>query len=301
MKKLTLLLLCCSMFFPLASFAQRGDLAIPEGANLQTYPILNHHGITVKDQVDMHLRLTVLREPWTGYNWYRDKKRFVLETLPAWTMVWVDEDDMSPNPTPIYKDDCGNRLVELSKCPECSGITQPSRYKFPFGDDPSIMASASIHSDDSKGGGFFDDLTNFVKGTWHFAWLLFLLLLGLFAIVAAGYVFYRLLKWLFGDSKDPGPAKPKTITSGPASTVAPIPAFANSGVEDQEIAAVPASAASAATVTAPAEDDSPKRRFFTCYFGGATDQIKVVSGGLKEVHVEQSTKGNDFTTTIRVR
>jgi hypothetical protein len=110
---------------------------------------------------------------------------------------------------------------------------------------------------------------------------------------------------------------PKPSTTRARYVSEPAPANSSASVVPVMTSVVPAPvatpaptpvAASEVPPEAPKETDTtetvaskPGRRFVTCYFGSPDDPIKVISGGCKEVHVEQSTKGGDHTTTIKVR
>lgn len=257
LRKFTLFfVLCCSLLLPLTTFAQRGSRAVPEGANLERYPLSNHI-LTTKEQAELSLRPMVIEQPWTGYNWYQGKQRFVLETLPAGTLVLADT-----NGKLIYKADCGNRLVEIPTCPKCLA-TMPVTT-------PPVQQPRN----------FLDRLWNAVRDFWRFLGGVILLLLGLLVLLGLLYLLYRLLRRLFEGLQAP----PTTPTPATRTT------------ESGTSRATP----SAPPIVMPVDVPS-QRRFVTCYPGGPTEQTKVVSGGCKEVHVEQSLKGDDWLTTIRLR
>jgi hypothetical protein len=90
----------------MAAFGQ-GIEAIPAWANLERYPFMGR-SLTPVEQATLGLRPVIVSSPWTGLNWYEARRRFVLETLPVGTLVLSDLDGV-----PIYKANCGNRLVSL--------------------------------------------------------------------------------------------------------------------------------------------------------------------------------------------
>jgi len=111
MKKLLLLFAVTLAVTPLQ--AQRGIMAAPIEADTISYPIMKRP-ITVADMARMNLHPMKLDTAVTVLNWYRDKNRFLLETLVKGTVVLQDSAGVIR-----YKADCSNRLVEMPKCPNC--------------------------------------------------------------------------------------------------------------------------------------------------------------------------------------
>lgn len=272
MRKLTVLLLCCFIFLSVAATAQRGIEAVPEGANLEQYPLFDHP-LTTKDQAKLSLHPMILDQPWTGYNWYRGKQRFVLETLSVGTLVFADTTGK-----PIYKADCANRLVELRACPKCAPTVT---YNTPATPTRSTL----------------DRFWDFLKGLWQIIGAILLLLLLALLIAALLYGIYRLLDALFNreprDRRDPSVVPYPGLIAPMATT--PTPASAT-----PRAATVPVSTPT--STQQPIADAPLQRRFVAVYFGNApADEIKVRSRGCGQVFVEQVPEDGTYTTTIRIR
>ncbi|MFA7216832.1 MAG: hypothetical protein WC095_02530 [Candidatus Paceibacterota bacterium] len=94
-------------------FAQRGEFTIPADAEMDKFPVVSGP-LSTRQQAEMRLAPHFLRKAIVVQNHFRglrdNKGRFVLETLPANTIVLVDTTG-----TIRYKADCGNRLVEVPK------------------------------------------------------------------------------------------------------------------------------------------------------------------------------------------
>lgn len=105
----------------LSAFAERGQFAVPDSAELDEFPVLSGP-LSSKQQAEMGLAPTLLKQAVVFQNHFRnlrDKKgRFVLETLPADTLVLVDQKGVIR-----YKADCGNRLVEIPSATVKSSIS----------------------------------------------------------------------------------------------------------------------------------------------------------------------------------
>ena len=106
--------------------AQTKSVAMPPGAMIDTYPILDTGGkpLSVEVYTRLGLKPCVLREDWTGFNWYStyqgvESNRFWYETLSAGTEALCDAEGV-----PRYKTDCGNRLVAIPQCELCDAETR---------------------------------------------------------------------------------------------------------------------------------------------------------------------------------
>ncbi len=101
--------LCLMLFVSVSELSaqrQRTYPATPPNAELDKYP-LKDTVLTTAEMTALGVRPLRLTSPWVGFNWFRDKKRFAYDSLPAGTMVLVDNAGKLR-----YKADCGNRLVE---------------------------------------------------------------------------------------------------------------------------------------------------------------------------------------------
>jgi hypothetical protein len=200
-----------------AASTHRGELAVPAGAQLWQYP-LYPGPVSAAAKAALGLHVVESAVPWTGYNYYRDLRggRWVLETLPAGTLVLVDG-----NGNPVYKADCGNRLVGIEKCPTCpvvvskenaSGSTSGGRER-----SGHAKAGSGFWSRHPSLGKFYDFL-----GTLVF-WLL-----GLFLLLAL----LALLWWLLTSTVNafrernqlppPPPPAPAPVVVPPV-PVSPVP------------------------------------------------------------------------------
>ena len=101
--------LCLMLFVSgsgLSAQRQRTYPATPPNAELDRYP-LKDTVLTQAEMTTLGVRPLRLSIPWVGFNWFRDKRRFAYDSLPAGTLVLVDSAGKLR-----YKADCGNRLVE---------------------------------------------------------------------------------------------------------------------------------------------------------------------------------------------
>ena len=110
-------------------FAQKGEFAVPQDAQLDKYPILEtNKPLTVMQIADMHLHPVRLEKPTVVQNHFRGlhgrEGRFVVETLPKGTLVLLDE-----NGNLRYKEDCGNRLVEFDNQALVRGIVSSIKMR----------------------------------------------------------------------------------------------------------------------------------------------------------------------------
>jgi hypothetical protein len=205
----------------------RSTIAYPAQAELDRFPIIwtkNPAQAEVRRTLGaLGLRLEVLKVEWTGYNWYRHLNRFVYETIPVGTLVYVDSAGI-----PRYREDCGNRLVEPAKCPQCGtvGLTDSTSN----GLIGALAVSTDSASVQSKSAGFWAQLTNGLKslavGFWNWIGKVFepLLWLALFLLGLAlliGCVMW-VLGWLLDLFSGSRNHRPAVTTVGPT-PVHPVP------------------------------------------------------------------------------
>ena len=102
-----------------------GGFVEPANAEMEKYPILSAP-LDLRAQAQLGLTPKVLGHGVVVMNHYRNVKpknmgRFVLETLPAGTLVLASKDGKLR-----YKADCGNRIIEVLPCPQCPGTAETS-------------------------------------------------------------------------------------------------------------------------------------------------------------------------------
>src|SRR3989344_5397745 len=176
------LLLVGTLSLPAATRVVRGEFAAPASAELEKFPLAKAP-LTIQEMAMLDLRATKLEANWTGFNFNARIDRFMLENLPAGTLVLVDQNEVVR-----YKADCGNRLVDLAKCPECGSVPVT---------EPVPVASPDPHP------GLWQRMTEGIRdaaiAVWSglgaflapFGWLA-LLLLGLLLLPLIGYLLYQL-------------------------------------------------------------------------------------------------------------
>jgi len=166
-------------------FSQHGQFAEPIGAELDKFPIMTKP-LSVSEQARFGLSAKKLEKSVVVENHFRNIRhgRFVLETLPAGTLVLADKDGKLR-----YKADCGNRIVESSKCPECPQTSTAGPVKT---------------TSESNATGAWSRFLNAIKKAWVGVWEALGWILGalipllLFLALAAllGYAIMRALeKW----------------------------------------------------------------------------------------------------------
>jgi hypothetical protein len=219
----TLALLCVS------AFGQKGQFAVPYGADLVKYPIMPGR-LTTADVVKMELMSKVLKDPVMVFNHARglqDKDgRFMLETLIPKTTVWVDQ----KTGTILYKEDCGNRISEVIN----STVTGESIPLVVGGNIVQIKPTVPKI-------GWWDAFNNAMKSAaqeiWGFiknllapfGWLL-LFLLGLLLLgLLLSPLFWGLDKWLRHDPSPAVPPTPRTPTPSAPKTGNTPPVINQSG------------------------------------------------------------------------
>lgn len=198
----------------LPALAQRGEFAEPAGAELSQFPIKTAP-LTLAQQAELGLSAKRLDNPVVVQNHFRNIRngRFVLETLPAGTLVLVDK-----NGTLRYKADCGNRLVEPVNCLQC--------HKLALGGDRRAKGEISPKSSTP----FKEWLKRGWEGMGQLLGLMLgalLPLLGLLALLAVlgllGYALYRLFQsWRNDGGNNPPP--PMNPRPAPVAPMPPAPA-----------------------------------------------------------------------------
>ncbi len=238
--------------------SSNGEFAAPQGAQLEKYP-LEGHQLSLSQQAELGLKPVRLETAWTGYNHYRGLRggRWVLETLPAGTIVLADKDG-----NPVYKADCGNRLVALAKCPACGTASIPAG---------------------SHRRGFWDRHPNFRNFLEHLG-LLCLALLGIFLLLLLLLFLWTLLRRIYEEliapfRGNPGPTR-ATATSSPASP-------SSSGAPPPD----PSASGSGAP-------GGRQNRYVAFYHGEGTEPHKVNFGGHRHVSVNDHGDGK-FTINFR--
>jgi hypothetical protein len=261
----------------------RSQAATPTNAQLEQYP-LQVGPLSVNEEARLNLRPVKLEKDWTGYNYYRALRgdgRWVLETIPAGTLVLADAKG-----NPVYKVSCGNRLV---------GISVP---KDPSCPPPAAKSFLERHP-------LLQNFLDFLKSV---GWILLgaLLLAALFLLL--GLLFNLLREELGRWSRSPGttsevpseshptaqPASPAlgpTVVPIPASPSAPAPATPPDA--DQEAAGTTPDAPASSTSTPP----TSTRRHLAFYRGMDGDTHKVKLVGHNQVAVTH--EGDDITIRFK--
>lgn len=289
---------------------ERSTVAYPAEAELERYPITWTKDPTqseVKRTMSaLGLRLDTLKTAWTGFNWYRRPGRFVLETIPAGTPVYVDAAG-----TPRYRADCGNRLIELVKCPFCgtrfgnwnedslrahglvgNGSVQPARS--------SLDSLANTNAQKKKG--FWSSLNDGMKAlamgllggigsAFGPLWWLIVLLATIAIVLLVLWLLWRLLRDLLRNRGAPGSAS--------GSTPAPVPATpppGGSGGMPSRPTLVPTTPPAAPAATPPAPTPRPFLRIDSATGPGQDSTLRY--SGLGFVRVEHAENGE---TVVRFR
>jgi len=217
-----------------ASTSVAGVKAIPAKAEISRFPILP--GVLTNAQMAKYdLRPMMLDSAWTGLNWYRNVRggRFVYETLPKGTIVLVDKDGVIR-----YKADCGNRLIDVTKCPECMGLTRasfgplgPDSVRFGPSGAPLVGSPAKTPGSNEKGAlaRLADSMWSAAGAVWSglgdvakVGFGLLALLLGLLLLPLLAYLAYRVLQNRGGGAGAAAPA-PAPVPAPAARPVAPAP------------------------------------------------------------------------------
>jgi len=210
MKKLLLVFTLTFGVTPLQ--AQRTVMAAPIDADTISYPIMKKP-ITVVNMARMNLHPVKLDTAVMVFNWYRDKNRFVLETLVPGTVVLQDSAGVIR-----YKADCSNRLVEMPKCPNCltvGGIGGISPLMTPVSDgglrDKSISEPHGFFERNARG--LWSWLISAVKsGLWLLGLLAGLLLIPLPLLLLGSLIWWLWRSFGGGVSSNPQPHVPVVVT-----------------------------------------------------------------------------------------
>ncbi|MDB5194810.1 MAG: hypothetical protein JWN50_824 [Parcubacteria group bacterium] len=308
------------------SLPERGASAVPVQAELDKFPIMPHV-LTAAEMARLDLRPVPLDSDRVFFNWNRSIRRFELDTLHRGTIVLIDKNDVVR-----YKADCGNRLVEYKRCPECRGSALFTPTTLGFNQNPNARPNGSAPlSPRSFLGRISDALRDAAKSVWSdlgagfgdglssLFWLL-ALLAGLALIPLLLYGLYRLLQERNQGTGSAGvgvtaaPVAPATNASRGGNGGVPAPGYTPVQNPPPRVAAVPvipvsgsgAAPAQAGTATAvadaPAAVETPAvtetRRFVTFRRGQGDDPHTLHVSGMDHVHYEAH---DDGSTTIHVR
>jgi hypothetical protein len=290
---------------------KQGEFAEPAGAELGKFPIKNKP-LTVAEQADLGLSAKKLDKQVEVQNHFRnlrDKKgRFVLETLPAGTLVLVDKDGNLR-----YKADCGNRLVETRECPKCPPVTADS-------------LKTSITQPVVNKPNFWQKLASEIKsaatGLWNFigsllaplGWLL-LLLLGLLLLALLAYLLYRLIRWIVdsiqnrnqgegGEQHPPAQPIPPVITRPDPPAQPPVPPVVPQPNPPIQPPATPGPVPAPIVPVAPNPNPAPPSSTFPnrrviIDFGGGDFATRIQSG--KDINrIQYDRNPDDGSNTIRI-
>jgi len=184
--------------------------------------------LSIKEMARLGLRPMALTEPWIGLNYYRQVKRVSLDTLPVGTIVLVDSVG-----TPRYKEDCGNLLVEITRCPRCFIMVSPVGPGVPGSivgqggvaggagaADPSGVSDARSAVDSSETSDFWASVGKGILGIFKlFLWILAALL----ALAVGLAVLFGLTRWLFGLFDRPWPLSTPPAPPVPAPPAPRVP------------------------------------------------------------------------------
>src|SRR3989344_1575294 len=265
-----LLTLCFLTFFVSATAvaAQRvpAEKAIPANANLEQYPLFNEP-IPLDVQTDLQLNPIRLNEEWTGLNWHPRQDRFFYEKLLPGTIVFVDKDN-----NPIYKADCGNRLVswpDTSRADTASVATAPA---------PTVKKGLL----DRIAGGLWGAMKALGGFLWDLFKMIFLGLmafLGLALLISLLYWLWQGIRGLFDHLTDGGRGRQtapiatipsSTTPSGggrPVPPVVPVPPASSGSTPTPLPTTSPSSSGSGGGIPPSTEPTPPasNRRFFAFY------------------------------------
>ncbi len=299
----------------------RSTIAYPAQAELDRFPIIwtkNPAQAEVRRTLGaLGLRLEVLKVEWTGYNWYRHLNRFVYETIPVGTLVYVDSAGI-----PRYREDCGNRLVEPAKCPQCGTVGLTDSTSNGLIGTPAVTTDTVINTS-AKVAGLWGRMTDSLKGMAVGFWKglgsifapLFWILLFLAGVALLLWLAMLIIGWLQGlrgterrrfvgaeppfepvvshyrgTTTAPNPVPPVVTPTPPAT---PVPE-----ITPTLTTAVPVAGSTATPATpAPTGEAQSERRFVAFYPGEPGSDTMLRFGGVKNVRFEEQ----DGETTIRFR
>ncbi len=109
------LALCLTIFMSSGILAQ--STPAPPDAEIDRFPLMPDT-LSQEDVRRLGLRVDTLDASWEGFNFFRNVNRFAWDDLPAGTVVLVDGSGRVR-----YKQDCGNRLVELQEIENALTVT----------------------------------------------------------------------------------------------------------------------------------------------------------------------------------
>lgn len=274
----TLKVLVIVMLLATPIFAQSGKFAVPANADLDKFPILQKP-LSVQEQAQFGLSPKILEEPVVVQNHFRNLRdkmgRFVLETLPAGTLVFVDKKGKLR-----YKANCGNRLAELVQCPQ---INEP-------------IVNPSTKTSTTQKTGAWSRFWGALGDVWGKMWealgsflgILIPLLLFLAILALLGYLIYRAIQNLTR-SNNQNQNPPPPVQLGPAflepvpAPVAPVP---------NPIPAQPP----VVPVADPPAQEFPNRRV-TVDLGNRGNATRIRAG--RNITRLEFERGNDGSTTVR--
>jgi len=272
--------LVLSVLVALPLVGQKTVSAIPPMSDIEVFPVMRGP-LTVAQMATLQVRPIKLEHDWTGYNWYRERNRFVFETIPAGQYVLVDTAGHVR-----YKASCGNRLVEQVQSAPAIGRTSAADIArllsslFPPTSDSQVRDKSVTESDSLPG-----ILESNTRRLWSFLadrlkdglWLL-ALLAGLLIVPLILYLLYRLWR-----DRNPGPA---TYAVQPAPVVTPVPAaqyVQQTPVPVSPPVVLPAPVQAAA----PAVSGTTTRRFVNYAEGTAHEPSMIRYSGVSNVRYEE--------------
>lgn len=302
--RLASLVLACGIGFA-AIPTQR---ATPPNAELERFPIMGRKP-AVAELGRMGLKPITLDRAWTGFNWHRDKGRFVLDTLQPGTVVWADASGAYR-----YRDDCWNRLVSLQQCASGGSTrTPPPVSSTPPGGgngrSGGSVGSASGQGGDSQRksifGGFADSMWNGAKSIWPntadlakgYAGILASLvgIALLLALLAVPFLLWYLIYRAYQNRQGGGQAQGVPQQGAGAAAPAVIPQQRQAHAAAAAGGPPVAPAIPAAPPVVPAAPQAQGRRFVNFAPADANNPNMVRFGGFNNVRVEE----DQGVTTIR--
>jgi len=183
--------------------------------------------ISVAEMARLKLHPMTLERPVTMLNEHRSLNRFVLERLPAGTLVLADSAGV-----PRYKADCVNRLAVVS-CPFCQRAVNITLFQPEIGKGAALFEQVYVDTSATllqtgHVGGFLDSFKNafhkvsdatgsFLGGlAGVLPWLLALLL-----IIGLVYLLARALQSTFGGGRASGAPAPNAVATATSGTAVP--------------------------------------------------------------------------------
>lgn len=211
--------------------AQTTTCTPPVGAELEKFP-LKVGKLSTVDMATMSLSPKKLDKPVAVYNHHRNIRGgcWELNTLSAGTIVLVDAKGVIR-----YKDDCGNRVVEVESRPQPEKVLQLQAF------DPrsvkNSLGKKSNGSATSPGPSAWDRFWDNAGKAWNSTWggmgsllgTLIPLLIVLAVLIPLGYLVYRAIQnrrgGQSGGQNPPAPApvqQPQVVPQAPLAPVPPV-------------------------------------------------------------------------------